>query len=222
MSTAFVVIAVVVGVPSVLWFQWHQNDKRKQRARAVATAAGLNVDVDTKEPPPAPFDLFERGRSRRVAFHMWATGSSDSVFQYRYTTGSGKNQHTYRFTCALIDVPFHAPHVTIGPEGFWSNLGQMIGIRDVEVESPEFNERFRVSSDDERFAVTLFDHRMIAWMLGGSSGAGTIRFELLGPQLLCISDPLEVEEMPGLLAWACQIREQLPRVLADLYPKRAS
>jgi hypothetical protein len=154
-STAIVVILIAVGVPLYLWFTWHQNQKRKERARAVPAAAGLNIDLDSKGPPPAPFDLMRNGRSRKVNLHMWPTGSQDSVFHYRYTTGSGKNQHTYRFTCALIDVPFHAPHVTIGPDAFWSNLGQMVGIRDIEVESPEFNERYRVSSDDERFAVTL-------------------------------------------------------------------
>ena len=222
MSTAIFVIVIVVGVPLYLWFQWHQNQKRKERARVVAAAAGLNIDVDTKGPPPAPFDLMQRGRSRKVSFHMWPTGSQHSVFQYRYTTGSGKNRCTYRFTCALIDVPFDAPHLTIGPEGFWSNLGQMVGIRDVEVESPEFNERYRVSSDDERFAVTLLDHQMIAWMLSDSSGSGSIRFELLGTQLLCIRDPLDIDQMPEFLSWAAQIREQMPRVLVELYPRRAA
>ncbi len=117
-------------------------------------------------------------------------------------------------------MPFDAPHLRIGPEGFWSNLGQIIGIRDIEIESPEFNERYRVSSDDERFAVTLLDHEMIAWMLSDSSGAGTIRFELLGTQLLCISDQLDVEQMPGMLGWASQIRQHLPAVLTELYPVR--
>jgi len=220
-STAIVII-IVVGVPLYVWFAWRQNQKRKERARAVAAAAGLNIDVDTKSPPPAPFDLMQRGRSRKVSFHMWPTGSQDSVFHYRYTTGSGKSQRTFRFTCALIDVAFNAPHLTIGPEGFWSNLGQMVGIRDIELESPEFNERYRVSCDDERFAVTLLDHQMIAWLLSDSSGSGSIRFELLGSQLLCIGDPLDIEEMPGMLAWAAQIRQHMPKVLVELYPRRAA
>ena len=97
----------------------------------------------------------------------------------------------------------------------------MVGIRDIEVESPEFNDRYRVTSDDERFAITLLDHRMIGWMLGGGSGAGAVRFELLGPQLLCISDELDIEQMPGLLGWTAQIRQYLPAVLTELYPVRA-
>jgi hypothetical protein len=219
-STAVVVILIAVGVPLYLWFMWHLNQRRNERARAVAASAGLNIDLDSKDPPPAPFDLFERGRSRRVSFHMWATGGQDSVFRYRYTTGSGKSRQTHRCTCALIDVPFNAPYLTIGPEGFWSNLGQIVGIRDIEVESPEFNDRYRVKCDDERFAITLVDHRMIAWMLG-DGGAGAVRFELLGRQLLCISDELDIEQMPGMLGWTARIRQHLPAVLTELYPIRA-
>lgn len=94
----------------------------------------------------------------------------------------------------------------------------MFGIRDVEIESPEFNERYRVSCDDERFAVTLLDHEMLAWLLSGSSGGGTVRFELMRHELLCISDELPIEQMPALLTWAAQIRQHLPEVLTELYP----
>ena len=151
---------------------------------------------------------------------MWATGSQDSVFRYRYTTGSGKNQHTYRFTCALIDVPFNAPHLTIGPEGFWSNLGQIVGIRDIEVESPEFNDR--LPGEVRRRAVRDHARRPPDDRLDArSGGAGAVRFELLGRQLLCISDELDIEQMPGMLGWTAQIRQHLPAVLTELYPIRA-
>lgn len=219
--TVLIVLVIIVAVPGGLWFAHTQNEKRRAHARAVAAAAGLNIDLDTKDPPPTPFDLTNKGRARRVTYHMWATGSGDSVFQYRYTTGSGKNSRTWRYTCALVALPFNAPHLTIGPEGFWSNLGQMIGIRDVEIESPEFNERYRVSCDDERFAVTLLDHQMIGWMLSDASGGGTVRFELLGNSLLCINEPLAVEHMPGMLVWASAIREHFPVILSELYPSRS-
>lgn len=222
MNSALVFIAVAIGVAGYLWFAHQQNEKRKAHARQVAAAAGLNIDLDTKDPPPTPFNLMEKGRSRRVTYHMWATGSSDSVFHYRFTTGSGKNSTTWRYTCALVTLPFDAPHLTIGPEGFWSNLGQMIGIRDVEIESPAFNERYRVSCDDERFAVTLLDHQMIAWMMSDASGGGSIRFELFGNSLLCINEPIDVEQMPGMLAWASQTRQHFPPVLTELYPVRSA
>jgi hypothetical protein len=216
----WIVVVIVVGVPAFLLFSWWQNKKLKERARQVAAAAGLNIDVDAQDPPADGFALMDRGHSRRVTFRMWATGSPDEVFQYQYTTGSGKNRTTFRFSCALISLPFFAPHVTIGREGFWSNLGQVIGIRDIEIESPEFNDCYRVSSDDERFAVTLLDHEMIAWMLGAAGGPGRIRFELLGSKLLGISEPVGVEGLPGLLEWTAGIREHLPAVLTELYPAR--
>lgn len=194
--------------------------RRKQLAAQVAAAAGLIYDADAKRPGPIDFDLFNKGRSRRTRYVMRRPQSDEAVFRYQYTTGSGKNSHTYHFTCALIAVPFRAPHLTIGPEGFWSNLGRFVGIRDIEIESPQFNDRYRVSSEDERFAVTLLDHQMIAWMLSPSSGLGEIRFEFRGNRLLCVNDKLPIEEMPAMLNWSSQILEHLPAVLNDLYPVR--
>lgn len=60
----------------------------------------------------------DRGGSRRVRFHMRNPVGGANVFRYQYTTGSGKSRRTWQYTCALIAVPFNAPHLTIGPEGF--------------------------------------------------------------------------------------------------------
>jgi hypothetical protein len=215
-----VLIALLGAVGS--WVKRNNHNKIVAKAKAVAAEAGLSIDVGPKEPPTSPFDVMERGTSKAVWFHMWPPSGGDSVFRYQYTTGTGKNRSTSRYTCALVPVPFNAPHLTIGPEGFWSSLGQMVGIRDVEIESAVFNDRYRVSCDDERFAITLLDHDMIAWLLSPSSGGGTVRFELVGNGLLCVSDELPFEQMPSLLAWASQVRQHLPEVLSELYPVRVA
>lgn len=215
-----VVLYVVVGAvaAALTWWRYVAHRNEVARARQVAAGAGLTIDIGPKSPPDNPFDLMERGRARSVRFHMWDPDDGSTVFRYEYTTGSGKNRRQWRYTCALVAVPFNAPHLTIGPEGFWSNLGQVFGIRDVEIETTDFNDRYRVACDDERFAVTLLDHGMVAWLLSGSSGRGEIRFELMGNQILCIGDQLPIEQMPAMLTWATQIRPHLPGVLADLYP----
>lgn len=214
-----VVIAVITGIVIPLVLR-HQR-RVKERAQAVAASAGLHLDTEGKGPPAIGFDLFQRGRSKRVSFHMWTPSGNDSVFRYQYTTGSGKNSTTHRFTCTIVELPFNAPHLEIGPEGFWSKFGRVLGKRDVEVESPEFNELYKVDSDDERFAITLLDHRMIAWMLSPHSGRGSIRFEFLGNALLCVTaNRLDLEEFPGMLGWSQSIRQHLPEVLTQLYPTR--
>lgn len=212
---AFVVVgAIVAGIAyAVLVYRRRQ----RERILAVARAAGLEIDVDTKKPPDLDFDLFDEGSSKRVSAHMWRAGEQDSVFQYEYTVKSGDTSHTYEFTAALIALPFRAPHLVISTESWWTRVKRFVGLRDIELESPEFNDRYNVRCDDERFAITLLDPAMIAWFLSPRSGGGSVTFEFGGSWMLCHGDQLDVELLPGMLAWAKSVRTELPAVLTDLY-----
>ena len=190
---------------------------QQARMRAVAEAAGLQVDTSTKQPPALGFDLFGPGRRKKVTAQMWRAGEQDSVFQYRYTVQSGDSSKTYRFTAALVEVPFRAPHLRIGTENWWSKAKRIVGMRDVEVESAAFNDRYHVRCDDERFAIALLDPPMIAWMLSPHSGGGTVTFEFRDRWMLCHCDQLKTDELPGMLAWAQSVRERLPGVLTEFY-----
>lgn len=212
-----IVLAIVV--PIILW-----NERRKKAriayAHELAAQHGFHVDTDSKNPPTQQFDLFGQGRSKKVSFQFWRDGEQDSVFHYQYTTGSGDNKTTHYRTCALISLPYAAPHTKIGPEGFWSGLGRMVGVRDIEVESTAFNEQYRITSDDERFAVALLDQQMIAWLLSSQSGRGAVKFELWGSWLLCVSDQLDLHLLFGYLDWSQGVRSHMPSVLPSLYPLR--
>lgn len=210
-----VIVALVAG--GIAWAAYAYNERLKARMRAVASAAGLQVDVSTKKPPPLDFDLFDTGSSKKVRAQMWRAGEQDSVFQYQYTVKSGDNSTTYEYTAALVEVPFTAPHLNISTENWWSKAKRAVGLRDIEVESPQFNDRYQVRCDDERFAIALLDPPMIAWMLSPESGSGTVTFEFGGRWMLCHCDQLKLEQLPGMLAWAQSVREQLPAVLTELY-----
>ncbi len=198
-----------------------QREAARQRARAIALAAhyGFLIDASTKGPPPQRFDAFGIGHGRKVNNQLWRPGSTDSVFDYTYTTGSGKNQTTHRRTCALVALPFAAPHTKIATENFFSNLGQRLGIRDIETESVRFNDIYRINGDDERFAITLLDSRAIDWLLQHiPNGPGSVTFELWGPWLLCITNRMAIDAQFGFLDWARSVPDQLPAVLTSLYP----
>lgn len=213
-------LMAAVFVPLAAYAQ-HRAKLAAAEAQRLAAQYGFLCDVKAKQPPPQQFDLFRAGSSRRLSYHFWRPEEQDSVFQYQYTTGSGDDRRTHDFTCALVALPFNAPHTKIGPESFLAGIGKALGIRDIEVESPEFNDAFKVSSDDPRFAIALLDQPMIAWMLSSESGRGSIRFELWGSWLLCISSKrLEVERMFGYLDWGQGVRPHMPTVLTSLYPLR--
>ncbi|MEP1122466.1 MAG: hypothetical protein ABJH68_01080 [Ilumatobacter sp.] len=198
-----------------------QRIAARQRARAIALAAhyGFLIDASTKGPPPQRFDAFGTGHSRKVTNQLWRPGSTDSVFDYTYTTGSGKNQTTHRRTCALVALPFDAPYTKIATENFFSTLGQRLGIRDIETESVRFNDVYRITSDDERFAITLLDSSAIDWLLEHiPNGPGSVTFELWGPWLLCISKRMAIDAQFGFLDWARSVPDQFPDVLTSLHP----
>jgi hypothetical protein len=210
-------LVAVVAVPLALWTE-RRKKERITYAEQLAAQHGFIVDTSTKGPPPQQFDLFGLGSSKKVSFQFWRSGEQDSVFNYQFTTGSGKNKTTHYRTLALVQLPFAAPHTKIGPEGFWSSVGRMVGVRDIEVESAEFNDQYRVTGDDERFAVALLDHQMLAWLLSSQSGQGSIKFELWGSWLLCVSDRIDMDRMFGFLDWAQNVRAHMPTVLTSLYP----
>lgn len=214
----FFVIAALA-VPLQLYVVHQRRRGREATARRVASAAGLRVSAGDKRRPRVGFDHFDVGSDRTVSLHMWQAYTSDGVFRYEYTVDSGKHSKTHVSTCAMVETSFDAPQLRIGPESFFAGLGRLVGVRDIEIESPEFNDRYRVRCDDERFAIAFLDHEMIAWMLTPASGAGTIRFELLGSSMLCVSDELTVESMPAFLRWAQQVCDRIPAVIPELYPR---
>ena len=213
-ATIVVLVAIAAGV---VWLVRAYLAAQKERMRAVAAAAGLEVDVSSKRPPPIGFDLFDDGSSRKVRPQMWRAGEPDSVFQYEYTVKSGESSRTYRFTAALVELPFSAPHLTISTETWWSRAKRVVGLRDIEIESPDFNDRYHVRCRDQRFAVALLDPPMIGWMLSPSSGQGTVTFEFLGHWMLYHCDQLALEQLPPMLTWAQAARARLPVVLTELY-----
>jgi len=216
-ATLFFLFVVVIAV--TIFHRISQYKKQKvAKAKRLAAEYGFEVDTDSKGPPGQQFDQLTIGRSKTVSFQFWRPGEHDSVFQYRYTTGSGDDSTTHFSTLALVNLPFAAPHTKIGPEGFWSGIGRAVGIRDIEVESTVFNDRFRVTGNDERFAVALLDQDMLAWLLSPDSRGGAVKFELWGPWLLCVSEKLDMEQMFGFLDWGQSVRAHMPSVLSSLYP----
>ncbi|MDJ0769957.1 MAG: hypothetical protein QNJ12_14245 [Ilumatobacter sp.] len=216
--TPVVVVAFIAAALLAARYGAQRERKRRLAAQARARSLGYEMDLDDGKPPQLGMALFELGRSQRVSYRTWRHDSPDSVFQYQYVTGSGDDQKTHRRTAVLVHVPFDAPHLRIELEGFWSTVGRAVGIRDIEIESEAFNDRYRVRSDDERFAITLLDHEMIAWMLSPHSGGGEVRFEFAGRWMLCWGDRIDDEHLIPLLQWAQHARLNLPEVLTSLYP----
>lgn len=214
----FLVLFLVV-MAVVLVAAWRHEQNRRKKAQAIASAHGLRYLPGPNHPPAVPFQQLSIGRSRQARHTMWREGDPNeaAVFEYRYTTGSGKNSQTHTLTCAVFRTGLRAPHMTLDRQGFFRGLLQTLGLRDIQVESPQFNDTWHVSCADERFAITVLDPPMINWLMT-LGGGGAVEIELLGDRGLAITRKLELEQLPSLLGYTHQFIDRIPAVVHDLYP----
>jgi hypothetical protein len=220
-SSLVPLLVIGIAVAAALFFVQREKEKDK-KAAALAQQLGLGFDATSRAVPASPFEQFNIGRSRKMYRHFWRPGDPRgvSVFAYSYVTGSGKNQTTHQFTCATFATPLGAPHLVLDRQGFFRDLLNRAGMRDIEVESPQFNDTWHVSCQDERFAITFLDPTMITWLMSIEGGAGSIEIELWGDRGLAISRPLAIEQMPQLFGYVDRFLAAIPRVVPELYPKR--
>jgi hypothetical protein len=82
-----------------------------------------------------------------------------------YTVSTGESSETY----TRIRAPYVNPdgfRFTIYRKGFFSELGKLLGIQDIEVGDPEFDEAFIIKGNDEPRVVILFSDSEIRRLIG--------------------------------------------------------
>lgn len=156
--------AVVIGAFAVLIvvLMRHRQDQLRRRAAEAAQFGWFPV-------PPNPWlmevaaRLFQRGRPGEM-FAGDFRGRGLCVLEYTYTTSSGSNGQTQNHTVHVValNLPVALPPLTLTKD---SGLKRMFGGRDLELESKAFNDAFRISCADERYASAVLHPRMMEWML---------------------------------------------------------
>ena len=220
----FLVLVVMVGgIAYVLRFKARQA--RMSAVMALAQRIGFsftNDDVD--HVVDMPFALFSKGDRRRVELVISGTHNDLPLrmFDYWYyeqtSNGQGGTNRTYhRFTCALATIPAACPRLRVGHEDFFTRLGDHLGLRDVEFEYDDFNRRFRVKCDDQKFAFSLFDGKMMQWLLGADSFDSV---EVDGPWVLLVKAKLDPAAWLDLGTWLDQFHRQIPPVVYSTFPPR--
>ena len=217
----FLFLIIFVGIFGGIAYMQYRS--RQARRRAVATLAqqiGFTFSAtDVDRIGGLPFGLFGRGSGRKA--QLVISGVHDNVpmriFDYEYCTSSGRDRQYHRFTCALATIQFACPRLHIGHEDFMTRLGDHLGLRDVELEFDDFNRRFRVKCDDQKFAFSLLDGKMMQWLLGGDI-FDTV--EVDGPWVLVACQQREPARWLELGSWIEQFYRKVPPVVYSQYPPR--
>jgi hypothetical protein len=216
-----VVFVVAVAVAALLWYlQAVGAARRRKHMSDVAIRHGLTFSAKDPfhTPQSVPLAFFDRGHSRKVTNVMYGRtpeGHDRRAFDYQYTTGSGKNRRVYTFSCGLISTGASWPRLTLGPEGFFERVMDVIGSVDIQFESEEFNREWEVRSPEPRFASAMIDPEMMLFLMEKAPGA---RIEVSGPWILFSGDRRDPEQLPQMIASAEAFREGIPPVVWSLYP----
>ena len=217
------VIAVIVG--AILWYlQTVAATKRRKRMSEVAMTHGLSFSAKDPFNMPAtvPLAFFERGHSRKVnnvMYGLTAEGRDRRAFDYQYTTGSRKHRQLHTFSCGLISTGATWPQLTLGPEGFFERVLDVVGGADIHFESEEFNREWEVRSADPRFASALIDPEMMLFLMEKAQGA---IIEVHGSWILFSSERRDPESLPQSIASAEAFREGISPAVWSLYPPAES
>ncbi|SEJ61184.1 DUF3137 domain-containing protein [Demequina mangrovi] len=164
-----VALIVVLGVRGFL-------GARRRREAVAATVAAHHLGHLAEDPARASYfssPPFGLGRRRRARDVVWGTmgGRPFETFAYSYETESRDTEgrtrtttHTFQVTWVPLPAPLPTVRLT-GDNAMLRALGRLGG-RDLDTESHEFNQRWKVQADDERVAHAILTPRMIERLLG--------------------------------------------------------
>lgn len=225
MEIALLVVAGLAVAGAVAYVQHRRRQARVAAAQALGRRIGFSFALrDDDRLVDLPFSLFGRGDGRAVELVLSGThgGRPLRMFDYWYydrsTDSKGRTSRTYhRYSCGLLTIAAACSHLRLAHENFLTRLGQHVGVRDVEFESDDFNQRFRVACDDQRFAFCLVDGRMMEWLLGAPEFD---TLELVGPWVLLAAPRRDPARWPELGTWLDEFVAHVPDIVYAEYGPR--
>jgi hypothetical protein len=205
-----------------LGWRWRRGAARQRRLMLLCQRAGLDFAPLDLAPDTAwlPFPMFGRAKSgtENVVWER-SRGPEIRAFDFWYEEPSDERQVTprRRLTCAVVPLVFSAPRLRIAPRDLADDMKAAVGLREVRLELEEFNSRFVVETEDERFAIAFLEQRMMEGLLALPDG---VTAEVNEHVLLLSAPQLPAEKVLVLYDAAVAIQRRLPRVLPSLFPPR--
>lgn len=170
----FALFGVVVAVGAlVAYLGWKAAKERREALAALASQRGWQwVARDDSWTERFGGEPFGEGSDRKA--HNVLTGTYEGLpmvaFDYSYETYStdskGNRQTTvHRYSVCVLRMPAWLPTVELTPENLLTRFAGKLGLGDVELESEDFNRRFRVSASDPKFAYDVLHPRTMEALL---------------------------------------------------------
>jgi len=172
----------------------YQDGKRRAIAIDATVAANHLGHLDEDPARTTYFSSlpFGTGDHRRARDIVWGTlgGRPFETFAYSYETHTTDSEGhtsttTHHFQIAWVPLPGPVKTVRLTSDNALMRGLTHLGARDLEVESHEFNQKWKVWFDDQQAAHAIFTPRMIERFLQPDVGGRAFTFE--GSALVGIS-----------------------------------
>ena len=206
-------LLIFVGVPlmivAALYLQ-HQRVKALQAwaARTGWTYVGSDPSL-TRRWTGQPFGTGHARHASELVTGPFA-GHRAMSFSYRYKTGSGKSESTHVFHVVAVALPTFLPTVELTPEGFGASLAKAFGGQDIQFESADFNQAWRVQARDGKFAHDVVHPRTMERLLRADARGMSFRIE--GTDILSWSSGAQrLDAIAGRLQALCAVIDAVPR-----------
>jgi len=217
-------VLVIAGVA----FVRVRRQRRAERDRSIAILAeSLHLTyspLDLFDDIWQPFHFFGLGTTRGIENVLAGTVDDVEVraFDYWYEQQDEGSfevvEGRLRFTCGVVAVPASCPKLAVQPRTMTDDLIGLVGADVLPLELEEFNRRFRVRCEDERFAIPFLEQRMMEALLRMPVPAAMAVTE---DRVLLVAHQLPVEHVALFLRAVASMRHAFPRSLPSLYPLRA-
>jgi hypothetical protein len=169
-------LLLIVGLPVagyLAYRSWQQEQKRRALLMTWATNSGFTYAVeDDRWCDRWQVSPFGEGDHRKAANVVTGTLASNAfvTFDYTYQTHSsdgkgGRTTTTHRYVVTALQLPAPLPQLQVTPENLVTRLGNALGLDDIELESEDFNRRFRVHARDRKFACDVLTPRTMQMLL---------------------------------------------------------
>ncbi|TCP57227.1 hypothetical protein EV191_1011180 [Tamaricihabitans halophyticus] len=111
----------------------------------------------------------------------------------------------------VVQLPAAVPRLQVARAGLLSSAAEVFGVRDLQLESVQFNQTFQIGCDIPRFAYDVLHPRTMEWLLTDPRAA-EIGWRFDGPNLIgwrngWLSGPGDVLTMANFL---CELADRVP------------
>ena len=164
-----------------------------------------------------PFAGGGKAKVREFVSGTTPGGHTFCSFRYSFNVSKSRGSSTSMRGCVvMVRLPAALPALSLRYEEIGDKIGKFFGGQDIDLESEEFNQMFRVMSPDEAFASELLHPLMMRWLMGAKRVL--VPFYINGQDLVCVRDGKpDYATLERQVVEMCDFVDQIPQGVFEKY-----